>query len=85
MCLNALVIPSWSSRVCDVVTGAKVNHPGDVKGDGTTPLHDVCAVACAKCEMKNPSTHVQRSLDVIEILLKHGANVNAKDKDVSLH
>ena len=63
-------------------SGAKVNDTGGKDGDGTTPLHDVCAVACAKCDVKNPNTHIQRSLDVIELLLKHGANVHARDSQV---
>ena len=58
--------------------GAEVNVVDN--SQGITPLIDVCSTAAAKSSVKDGATHVQRSLDVIELLLRSGVDVHRKEK-----
>ena len=63
--------------------GAHVNDSGGPGCGKTTPLHDVCLNACAKHDFKDSHTHVQKCVDIIQMLVKSQANVHAKDDKVS--
>ena len=58
--------------------GADVNAVDD--SQGISPLIDVCATSGAKNSVKDATTHVQRSLDVVDLLLRNGADVNMKER-----
>ena len=77
----------WSQIVEYLLAkGARVNDRGGSHCDGTTPLLDVCGVACAKVDCKKAAeaaTYIRRHLDIVHMLVKAGADVHAKDMDVS--